>query len=154
MSEKTETKRITVEEYISRTTDKGRSYVILRSEGEGYFVWDASLLVGVKEGSDITITYEPGKYPKVTDVQLASGPAPAGRQSSVQSFPAEIETVERQRGIHRSVALQEANKLVQANFGIDKPVTIADLSAEIIKVASQFENFLSRRDEPIGDEAR
>ena len=53
---------------------KGRDYykVKLSRHEATFFVWETKLVddIELKQGDDVVMTYEPGKYPKVTKIQV------------------------------------------------------------------------------------
>lgn len=129
-----EKKQIEIEEIKEKQTQEGKDYWVLRSKGEGYFVWEKKLIEGVNEGDTVTITYEPGKFPKVSEIVKSEG---SGAQAEGARSDDE-ETVSKQQSIHRSVALQCA-----VEFG--KDIDIAEgykRASKVVKMAKEFLGFL------------
>jgi len=129
-----EKKQIEIEDVLEKQNAEDKYYWVLRSKGEGYFVWDKKLLEGIEIGDKVTITYAPGKFPKVSEIVKSEG---SGAQAEGPRSD-EVETVSKQQSIHRSVALQCA-----VEFG--KDIDIAEgykRASKVVKMAKEFLGFL------------
>jgi len=56
----------TIEQRVSGT---GKQYILVRVNGEGYFVWESDIVKDVKEGDNVVITHRGGDYPKATSIR-------------------------------------------------------------------------------------
>lgn len=154
-------KVITIEHILPKKSSKGQSYWVLRSEGEGYFVWDKEKLTGLQIGDTIKIEYEEGRYPRVSAIlpQRVLPVSPAmSKPQAVPAFPVEVKAKgqglqgktkdERIEVMHdenmRAVALQTAINYVCGLIAIDKLEKKADTIDTILKVAETFEKWLKR----------
>jgi len=117
-----ERKTITIEKILVKTSTNNATYLVLRSEGIGYFIWDDELIGEindfVKEGDTIEIQYTPGKNPRVKNFIPRTGP-PTERKT-VDNLNHDTEkrhpdiapkpATDRDVFIAKSVALKEAVK--------------------------------------------
>lgn len=164
MPKKTDEFTAVIDEILPRQNAQGKSYHILRVDGEGYFVWDAKIIEGLKAGDTVALTVIPGEYPKVTAIGTASAAAPSKKSASqpvaAPTAAEETESVSRQQGIHRSVSLQEANKFVQhfAVAGMSTGTGTADAvdmhvaAKHVVDVAAVFAKFLGVEEKDDGSE--
>ena len=105
-----------IEEIQKGETAKGRPYYKVIVNGTSFFAWDKKLLAGFKEGEYVTITHSDDDYPKIKSIEEAERRKRNGAdeddedvvvkgQTNVKKY---IADVERNKNIHRSVALQQA----------------------------------------------
>jgi len=128
--------KIEIEDVLTKKNAENKVYWILRSKGEGYFVWDKKLLEGIEIGDTVTIIYVPGKFPKVTEIIAEGGSKP----QPTDETESEVETVSKQQSIHRSVALQAAVEFQKSDPKRD-PKTV-------VSTAETFYNFLENDEDP------
>jgi len=128
--------KIEIDEILAKQNAQKKNYWILRSQGEGYFVWDKKLIEGVSKGDTVTITYEPGKFPKVSEIDKGIL-LPVEPTNETEG---EVETVSKQQSIHRSVALQAAVEFLKTD-----PERHDE---EVVRVANTFFNFLEDVEDP------
>ena len=130
-----------VKQIEQRDGRNGDPYVLVRLEGwgdTGLFDWEGILSkVGIDVGDGVSLTYEPGEYPRVKSAEkldpdaVQTTPPPATETSNGLAA--------RELRIARECCVKAASSLLQ---GVDLPAE--DRAAEAIRVAAQFEEWVLR----------
>jgi len=81
---------ITIEKILDKQTSTGKAYKVLRTNGDGYFLWNTKWLAEkqIKEGDSVELTHSGGDFPKIIAMEKrAEAAIPAAKESNgVQVF--------------------------------------------------------------------
>jgi hypothetical protein len=119
-------KTITIEKIIGKESGDGRKYFVLRSGGNGYFLWKDALPAGVAEGSTVAIDHTDGKYPKITGI----GPVANGGAGKADA------SADRDAKVARAVALKAAVEMQSGRQATEE---------QVLGTAEKFLGWLERR---------
>ena len=79
-----------IEQILDKATNTGKSFTVIRNNGDGYFVWDRKLMAGINVGDKVRIEYSGDKFPKV--LALAKIESAKVKQETVhESIPSTAE---------------------------------------------------------------